>query len=276
MKRLVCALLMTALVMGLCPGVLAAEDTIRIHTVEDLLAMVSNPSGNYILMEDLDMTGVVWTPVDLVGGSFDGNGHAILNLTVNTPGSTTDISYDGNRKEYDTCFAGFFGVLRDSQVKNLRLINIRAEVEADVPCFLGSIAGASSLDYFTHGQDIILGEVNEMPNQFLYELIIAISNRGHVDSVMNAARSAGAMGGTVLHAKGTNPFGENKFFGMSIADEKEMIMILTAANQKTAIMRAIMDQAGVHSPAHTVMFTLPVESVGGLRSVMIAAGEIEE
>ena len=141
---------------------------------------------------------------------------------------------------------------------------------------LGSIGGASSLDYFTHGQNIILGEVTEMPNTFLYELIIAIANRGHVDEVMDAARSAGAMGGTVLHAKGTNPFGENRFFGMSIADEKEMIMILTAANQKTAIMRAIMDKAGVHSPAHTVMFTLPVESVAGLRSVMIAAGEIEE
>jgi len=77
-------------------------------------------------------------------------------------------------------------------------------------------------------------------------------------------------------SSGTNPFGENKFFGMSIADEKEMVMILTAANQKTAIMRAIMDKAGVNSPAHTVMFTLPVESVAGLRSVMIAAGEIEE
>ena len=141
---------------------------------------------------------------------------------------------------------------------------------------LGSIGGASSLDYFTHGQDIILGEVKEMPKTFLYELIIAIANRGHVDSVMDAARSAGALGGTVLHAKGTNPFGENRFFGMSIADEKEMILILTAANQKTSIMRAIMDKAGVHSSAHTVMFTLPVESVAGLRSVMIAAGEIEE
>ena len=141
---------------------------------------------------------------------------------------------------------------------------------------MGSIGGASSLDYFTHGQNIILGEVTEMPNTYLYELIIAIANRGHVDDVMNAARSAGAMGGTVLHAKGTNPFGENRFFGLSIADEKEMIMILSAANQKTAIMRAIMDQAGVHSPAHTVMFTLPVENVAGLRSVMVAAGEIEE
>lgn len=142
MKRLFSAVLLLALVLGLCPGVLAAEDTIRIYTAEDLLAISSNPAGNYILMEDLDMTGIDWIPADLTGGSFDGNGHAILNLKVNTVGSTTDISYDGNRKEYDTCFAGFFGVLRNAQVKNLNLINIRAEVEADMPCFLGGIAGA--------------------------------------------------------------------------------------------------------------------------------------
>jgi len=139
---------------------------------------------------------------------------------------------------------------------------------------VGSIAGASSLKHFTEGQDIILGEVSQMTPTFPYELIIAIANRGHADTVMDAARSAGAMGGTVIHAKGTNPYGENRFFGVSIADEKEMLLILTAACQKTAIMRAIMDQAGVESPAHTVMFTLPVESVAGLKSVMAAAGEI--
>jgi len=142
---------------------------------------------------------------------------------------------------------------------------------------VGSIAGESTLRHFTEGQDIILEEVKEMPNTtFLYELIIAIINRGYSDTVMDAARKAGAMGGTVLHAKGTNPNRENSFFGLSIADEKEMLMILTASNQKSAIMRAIMEDAGVQSPAHTVMFTLPVESVAGLRSVMVAAGEIEE
>lgn len=142
MKRLICSVLLMALLLGFCPGAMAAEDTIYIYTAEDLLAMTSNPSGNYILMEDLDMTGIDWTPADLTGGSFDGNGHAILNLTVHRVGQTRGVSYDGNRKEYDTCFAGFFGVMRDAQVKNLRLINLRAEVEADIPCFLGGIAGA--------------------------------------------------------------------------------------------------------------------------------------
>lgn len=140
---------------------------------------------------------------------------------------------------------------------------------------VGSIGGASSLKALTENQKIIIGEVTDMgENQaFLYELIIAIANRGHVDSVMDAARAAGAMGGTVIHAKGTNPFAENKFFGMSIADEKEMLLILTTAKDKGSIMRSIMEHAGVSSPAHTVMFSLPVESVAGLKSVMEAAGE---
>ena len=140
---------------------------------------------------------------------------------------------------------------------------------------VASIAGASSLKHFTDSQNIILEEVNAVNPQFPYELIIAIANRGYADAVMDAARSAGAMGGTVLHAKGTNPGGSNVFFGVSIADEKEMLMILTAASQKAGIMRAIMAQAGVESPAHTVMFSLPVESVAGLRSVMEAAGQAE-
>ena len=139
---------------------------------------------------------------------------------------------------------------------------------------VASIAGASSLNYLTEKQEIILGEVTDM--SFAYELMIAIVNRGHVDDVMDVARQAGAMGGTVLHAKGTSPEGASRFFGMSIADEKEMLMILTAAVQKKAIMRAIMDQAGIQSPAHTVMFSLPVSSVAGLKSVMAAAGQEEE
>jgi len=140
---------------------------------------------------------------------------------------------------------------------------------------VGSVAGSSSLNILTHNQDIILEEVKKNVT-YLYELIIAIVNRGHVDDVMDAAREAGAMGGTVIHAKGTNRGNENMFFGVSIADEKEMLLILSTAEQRKTIMRSIMDKAGVHSPAHTVMFSLPVSSVAGLRSIMVAAGEIEE
>lgn len=36
-----------------------------------------------------------------------------------------------------------------------------------------------------------------------YELLVAIANQGSIDNVMDAARSANAGGGTVIHAKGT-------------------------------------------------------------------------
>ena len=130
---------------------------------------------------------------------------------------------------------------------------------------MGSIGGASSLDYFTCGQNILLGEVTEMPHAFLYELIIAIANRGHVDSVMDAARSAGAMGGTVLHAKGTGMELAKKFFGVSLASEKEMVLILAREADKRPIMKAVMSEAGIQSPAQSIVFSFPVGEVSGLR-----------
>lgn len=39
---------------------------------------------------------------------------------------------------------------------------------------------------------------------------------------MNAARAAGARGGTVLHGKGTGAKGAPKFYNITIAQEKEM------------------------------------------------------
>lgn len=143
MKRHILMVLCLILAAALCPAAYATEpDPIRISTVEQLQAIAEDPAGSYILMNDLDLTGVAWKPIDLNGGSFDGNGHAIVNLTVTRVGETADISYDGNAIAYETGFAGFFGVLRNASVTNLRLVNVRALVECDTPCFLGSIAGA--------------------------------------------------------------------------------------------------------------------------------------
>lgn len=159
--------------------------------------------------------------------------------------------------------------LMDGLVRQLGLDIPGVGVAFTIP--IGIVAGTSSLRYLTGGEPPEPKEVQ--PMNFPYELIVGILNRGYVETVMDAARSAGAMGGTVLHAKGTQP--ASRFFGVSIAEEKELLLILTAAGQKAPIMRAIMDQAGVDSPAHTVLFSLPVESVAGLKSVMEAAGQSE-
>ena len=134
---------------------------------------------------------------------------------------------------------------------------------------INSIGGASSLRYLLENQNIIIGEVGHMEEKvtFPYELIVAICESGTSELVMAAAHSAGAKGGTVLHAKAAGTDFSAKFFGVSITSEKEMILIATVHKSKDSIMRAIMEQAGIHSDARTVLFSLPVEDVVGLTSV---------
>ena len=98
-----------------------------------------------------------------------------------------------------------------------------------------------------------------------YELLVAIANQGYIDTVMDAARSEKAGGGTVIHAKGTGMELAKKYLGVSLVEEKEVILIVTKSREKNQIMKAIMEQAGLDSKERTIVFSLPVTSVAGIR-----------
>ena len=129
---------------------------------------------------------------------------------------------------------------------------------------LTSMGGKRALDMYANGHENDDEEEQIMQDKQM-ELIVAICEKGHTETVMDAAREAGARGGTVVHAKGTGSKYSSKFFGISIAEEKEMIYIVAGENQKKGIMRAIMDNAGIDSEAHTIVFSLPVSDTAGLR-----------
>ena len=98
-----------------------------------------------------------------------------------------------------------------------------------------------------------------------YELLVAIANQGYIDTVMDASRAAKAGGGTVIHAKGTGMELAKKYLGVSLVEEKEVILIVTKSREKNQIMKAIMEQAGLDSKERTIVFSLPVTSVAGIR-----------
>lgn len=137
---LVLAVLSAAIGAGAAETEAPAADPVPINSVEELLAISEDPYGSYILMEDLDLAGVAWKAIDFYG-IFDGNGHAILNLTITHPSDEICDAYDGNLRNYACNYFGFFGVLRDAEVKNLNLVNVRALVEWDSPVFMGALAG---------------------------------------------------------------------------------------------------------------------------------------
>ena len=125
-----------------------------------------------------------------------------------------------------------------------------------------SVGGGRTLAYLT-GNKTPSGGAPDL--HFEHELIIAVLNAGYSDAVMDAARTAGAGGGTVLHARGTEQ--AEKFFGVSLAEEKDILYIVASAGQKAAIMSAINKTTGAGTKAGAICFSLPVSDVIGLRKV---------
>lgn len=131
---------------------------------------------------------------------------------------------------------------------------------------LSSIGGKKTLQFLLEKEEYRKEEESTLKDT-THELIVVISDQGYVDLIMEAARGAGAYGGTVIHAKGTGMEVAEKFMGVSLAAEKEMTFIVAKKEQKNDIMKAIMEHAGTDSKAKSVVFSLPVTDTAGLRLI---------
>lgn len=129
---------------------------------------------------------------------------------------------------------------------------------------VSSMGGRKTLQFLLAGQEFEKEE-EAVLKETEYELIIVVSNFGYTNMVMDAAREAGAGGGTVIHAKGTGMEKAEKFLGVSLAAEKEIIFIVARTEKKTEIMKAVMENAGLESKAKSIVFSLPVADTAGLR-----------
>ena len=165
-----------------------------------------------------------------------------------------------------------FHVVTGATWKNLKA-GLRRKMQIDVPgigiAFLipiSSIGGKKALGYLTDGQNFVKGEESTLKDT-KYELLVVIANHGYTELIMDAARSVHAAGGTVIHAKGTGAQKAEKFLGVTLVPEKEMVFIVVRKNQKNDIMRAIMDQAGLESKARSIVFSLPVTDTAGMRLI---------
>lgn len=131
---------------------------------------------------------------------------------------------------------------------------------------LSSIGGRKTLNYLIENENYQKEEESTLKNT-AHELIVVIAEQGYTELIMGAARAAGAYGGTVIHAKGTGQEAAEKFMGVSLAAEKEILFIVTKAEQKNSIMQAIMKDAGLDSKAKSIAFSLPVTDTAGLRLI---------
>jgi nitrogen regulatory protein PII len=107
-------------------------------------------------------------------------------------------------------------------------------------------------------------EGEKMNTEIKHDLIVAIVNQGYSDEFMAVAREAGAGGGTVINARGLAHQGPVKFFGVSVQDEKEIIIIIAGRDRQAAIMQAVSQAYGITTEAGGIIFSLPVNHVMSL------------
>ena len=131
---------------------------------------------------------------------------------------------------------------------------------------LSSIGGKKALQFLLEKEDYQKQEESTLKNT-THDLIMVIAEQGYTNLIMDAARAAGAHGGTVIHAKGTGMEAAEKFMGVSLAAEKEIIFIVSKTEEKNTIMQAIMKEAGLDSKAKAITFSLPVTDTAGLRLI---------
>ncbi len=104
---------------------------------------------------------------------------------------------------------------------------------------VGSFIKAGSKSSQEPAQSVQSKGEKSMAAKETYQMINVIVNKGYAEDAMEAARKAGAGGGTIIGARGTAKEGDAAFFGMKIVPEKDMLMILVPSDKKDDIVNAI-------------------------------------
>lgn len=109
-------------------------------------------------------------------------------------------------------------------------------------------------------------EVENMKCEISSTLIMSVIDQGYSDDLIEAAKSAGASGGTLLHARHLGDSDHLNFLGLPVQEEREIVFILTDRDHKKEIMKAINQKCGPKSDAHGITVALPVDATSQLAS----------
>ena len=97
-----------------------------------------------------------------------------------------------------------------------------------------------------------------------YQLIFCVVNAGFSQVVMEAAKSVGARGGTLIHGRGTANKEAEKRFQIVVQPDKEIVMILVKKEIKDEVLTALNKAAGLETAGQGIAFSVPVDRVVGI------------
>ena len=93
------------------------------------------------------------------------------------------------------------------------------------------------------------------------EMIFCIVNQGYEDKVIEAVNTVGITGGTFLSAHGLSKLEAEKFFGISVHPEKQIVIMVVPSNKKTDILSVLYDNVGINQEAQGIALSIPVDDM---------------
>ncbi len=97
-----------------------------------------------------------------------------------------------------------------------------------------------------------------------HNLILVVVNQGYTDAVMDTARAAGARGGTVIRARWVGAEESEKFLGITLQTEKEILAIVASSKEHGKIMEEINRIHGLKSSPQAIVISLPIDHTARL------------
>lgn len=108
------------------------------------------------------------------------------------------------------------------------------------------------------------GDESKMNEQTSYIAILAAVAGGFSEEVVEAARSAGARGGTIMKGMRDCNHEVSKTLGVPLVEEQDFVLILVPKDTKNAVMDAITAKCGINTEAHGIVSAFPLDEVFGL------------
>lgn len=97
-----------------------------------------------------------------------------------------------------------------------------------------------------------------------HDLIIVIVKKGISEKVLEAAKKAGAEGGTIIFGRGTGIHEKAKLLGIPIEPEKEIIFIVIDKRKTKEVLDYIVGSVNLNKPGVGIAFTVELCKVLGV------------
>ncbi|MFM1581565.1 P-II family nitrogen regulator [Helcococcus bovis] len=114
------------------------------------------------------------------------------------------------------------------------------------------------------GAYVKYNKLNEGVDKPMYKLITTIIDKGKAEDVVDSANKAGAIGATILNARGSGTKETLKIFNMEIEPEKEVVMMIVNSEKSLEIVETINKDMHIDEPGNGIVFVQDISQAYGM------------